>query len=142
MLRAVVGFGAFGLFWGAWGAILPAVRAESGVNDGQLGVALLMVGLGALASMRFTGYLIDRYGGVVLPVIVVLFGVCGVLPALTGSVVTLSSPRTHPMVIPEIAVPGGSSRTWLTPGTSAYVEGDLKGVGVRLRWQADRGGCS
>jgi MFS family permease len=90
VLRTLVGFGAFGLFWGAWGAILPAVRAEAGVSDGELGIALLMVGLGALASMRFTGYLIDRYGGVVLPIVVVLFGACGVLPALADSAVTLS----------------------------------------------------
>ncbi|WP_132154384.1 MFS transporter [Kribbella antiqua] len=66
------------------------MRVESGVGDGELGLALLMVGLGALVSMRFTGYLIDRYGGVVLPVVVVLFGLCGVLPALAGSAVTLS----------------------------------------------------
>ena len=85
-----MGFGAFGLFWGAWGAILPAVRTESGVNDGELGLALLMIGLGALASMRFTGYLIDRYGGFVLPVAVGLFGLSGVLPALADSAVTLS----------------------------------------------------
>ncbi|WP_433165837.1 MFS transporter [Kribbella sp. CA-247076] len=91
MLRTLVGFGAFGLFWGAWGATLPAVRTSSGVGDGELGIALLMVGLGALASMRFTGYLIDRYGGVVLPVVVVLFGASGVLPALADSVVTLSA---------------------------------------------------
>lgn len=90
MLRTLGGFGAFGLFWGAWGAILPAVKSEAGVNDGQLGVALLMVGLGALVSMRFTGYLIDRYGGVVLPVVVLLFGLCGVLPALADSAITLS----------------------------------------------------
>ncbi len=86
-----MGFGAFGLFWGAWGAILPAVRTESSVSDGELGVALLMVGLGALVSMRFTGYLIDRYGGVVLPVVVVLFGASGVLPALADSAVTLGA---------------------------------------------------
>ncbi|MFC6160877.1 MFS transporter [Kribbella jiaozuonensis] len=91
MLKTVAGFAAFGLFWGAWGAILPAVRTGAGVNDGELGVALLMIGLGALVSMRFTGYLIDRYGGVVLPVVTVLFAICGVLPALAGSVVTLSA---------------------------------------------------
>jgi MFS family permease len=91
MLKTVVGFAAFGLFWGAWGAVLPAIRTSAGVNDGELGVALLMIGLGALASMRFTGHLIDRYGGVVLPAVAVLFGICGVLPALAGSVVTLSA---------------------------------------------------
>lgn len=91
MLKPVAGFAAFGLFWGAWGAILPAIRAGAGVNDGELGVALLMIGLGALLSMRLTGYLIDRYGGMVLPVVMVLFALCGVLPALAGSVVPLSA---------------------------------------------------
>jgi MFS family permease len=91
MLKPVVGFAAFGLFWGAWGAILPAVRSGAGVTDGELGVALLMVGVGALISMRFTGHLIDRYGGAVLPVVTVLFGICGVLPALANSAVTLSA---------------------------------------------------
>jgi MFS family permease len=89
VVKTLAGFGAFGLFWGAWGAILPAVKAEAGVTDGQLGGALLCIGLGALFSMRFTGYLIDRYGGVVLPVAVLLFAVCGVLPALAGSAVAL-----------------------------------------------------
>lgn len=89
MVKTLAGFSAFGLFWGAWGAILPAVKAETGVSDAQLGGALLMVGLGALFSMRFTGYLIDRYGGIVLPVAVLLFAACGVLPALAGSAVAL-----------------------------------------------------
>lgn len=91
MLKTLSGFAAFGLFWGAWGAVLPAVRAEAGVGDGELGAALLMIGLGALLSMRFTGYLIDRYGGVVLPVVMLLFGLCGVLPAFADSVVTLGA---------------------------------------------------
>ncbi|MDX6249416.1 MAG: hypothetical protein QOF10_2776 [Kribbellaceae bacterium] len=89
MRKTLAGFAAFGLYWGAWGAILPAVKAEAGVSDGELGIALLMVGLGALLSMRFTGYLIDRYGGIVLPVVVLLFGFCGVLPAFAGSPVAL-----------------------------------------------------
>jgi MFS family permease len=89
--RTLGGFAAFGLFWGAWGAILPAVRTEAGVSDGQLGAALLMIGLGALLSMRFTGYLIDRYGGVVLPAAALLFGLCGLLPALASSAVTLGA---------------------------------------------------
>jgi hypothetical protein len=37
--RTLVGFAAFGLFWGAWGGALPAVRAHTGVDDGALGVA-------------------------------------------------------------------------------------------------------
>jgi MFS family permease len=61
------------------------------VSDGQLGAALLMIGLGALLSMRFTGFLIDRYGGVVLPAAALLFGLCGLLPALASSAATLGA---------------------------------------------------
>src|SRR5690349_25057754 len=55
-------FAAFGIFWGAWGAALPALRTEAGVSEGQLGTALLFVGLGALPSMAFTGRAVDRFG--------------------------------------------------------------------------------
>jgi predicted MFS family arabinose efflux permease len=50
--------------WGAWGASLPAVQQHAGVSDDQLGFALLLVGLGALASMRIAGALFNRFGGV------------------------------------------------------------------------------
>ncbi len=89
--RALLGFVVFGLFWGGWGAILPAVRANAGVSDGELGVALLMVGLGALLAMRLAGHLVDRFGGPVMPVATIAFGVSAVLPALAGSAVTLAA---------------------------------------------------
>lgn len=82
---------AFGLFWGAWGAVLPAVQASSGSTDGELGAALLMIGLGALVSMRLTGHLVDRLGAPVLPVVMVGFAVAGVLPAFAGSPVALGA---------------------------------------------------
>lgn len=82
---------AFGLFWGAWGAVLPAVQVSSGSTDGELGAALLMIGLGALASMRLTGHLVDRLGAPVLPVVMVGFAVAGVLPAFAGSPVALGA---------------------------------------------------
>lgn len=82
----VAGFFYFGWWWGAWGALLPAVQRSAGVDDGQLGAALLCVGAGALASMRLTGALIDRWGGIVLPLTVAVFGVCGVLPAAAQGV--------------------------------------------------------
>lgn len=89
--RTLAGFAAFGLFWGVWGAVLPAVKTNSAVTDGQLGVALLMIGLGALLSMRLTGIAIDRHGAAVLPIAMLLFGVCGVLPAFAGSAVGLTA---------------------------------------------------
>ncbi|SNY52631.1 MFS transporter [Paractinoplanes atraurantiacus] len=55
-------FAAFGIFWGAWGAALPALRTQAGVSEGQLGAALLFIGLGALPTMAFTGRAVDRFG--------------------------------------------------------------------------------
>jgi MFS family permease len=89
--RVFVGFAAFGVFWGSWGALVPAIQAASSASDAALGTALLMVGLGALFSMRVTGGLVDRFGGVVLPVVAALFGLTGILPALAGSPVALGA---------------------------------------------------
>ncbi len=69
--------------------MLPAVQVSSGSTDGELGTALLMIGLGALVSMRLTGHLVDRLGAGVLPVVMVGFAVAGVLPSFAGSPVAL-----------------------------------------------------
>lgn len=58
----VLGFVAFGFFWGSWGAIVPSIQRQAQVTDGQLGSALLMIGVGALVSMRLTGAAMDRFG--------------------------------------------------------------------------------
>ena len=89
--RTLVAFAALGLWWGSWGALLPAVQRSAGVDDGQLGTAVLFVGVGALVSMRFTGSLLDRVGPVVLPVTVALFAVAGVGPGLAEGTVGLAA---------------------------------------------------
>jgi MFS family permease len=81
-LRVLTGFAVFGVFWGGCGATLPLVRQHAGVDNGQLGTALLLVGIGALASMRVTGALLDRFGRVVILVSGVAFAVAGFLPVL------------------------------------------------------------
>jgi MFS family permease len=85
----LLGFAALGVFWGAWGAALPAVQRRSGATDAELGLALLLVGVGALISMRATGVVIDRVGPRLTPISVGLFGLTGVLPGLAGSPVAL-----------------------------------------------------
>ena len=90
-LRVLLAFGAFGLFWGTWGALIPDIQARTGADDGELGTAILMIGLGALGTMRVTGWLIDRHGGVVLPGAAVLFALCGVLPGLASTPLTLGA---------------------------------------------------
>jgi MFS family permease len=84
-LRVLAGFGALGVFWGAWGAALPAVQQRSGATDAELGLSLLLVGFGALIAMRATGVVIDRVGPRLTPVSVGIFGVVGVLPGLAES---------------------------------------------------------
>jgi MFS family permease len=84
-VRALLGFGALGIFWGVWGAAVPAVQRQTGANDGELGLALVLVGLGALVSMRATGVLGDRFGPRLTPIAVGAFGLAGVLPGLAAS---------------------------------------------------------
>jgi sulfite exporter TauE/SafE len=60
-------FAAFGVFWGAWAVLLPALRASTGASEGELGLALLSIGLGALPGMLGAGYLLSRFGDAVLP---------------------------------------------------------------------------
>jgi hypothetical protein len=90
-VRVVGGFAAFGAFWGAWGAALPAVQAHAGVGDGQLGVALLCIGAGALVSMRLAGALVDRWGRAALPTTMAAFGAAAALPGLATSTAGLSA---------------------------------------------------
>jgi MFS family permease len=88
-LRVLVCFAAFGAFWGAWGASLPGIQQRAAVSDAELGLALLLVGCGALVSMRIAGGLFDRFGGALTVGAVSLFGVVGALPGLTRSPVEL-----------------------------------------------------
>lgn len=89
--RVIAAYAAFGMWWGGFGALLSAVQRSAGVDDGRLGAALLFIGAGALASMRVTGYLIDRFGGVLLPVSVVSFGLAGIGPGLVEGAFPLAA---------------------------------------------------
>lgn len=88
--RTLVGFAALGIFWGGWGAELPAVQSHAGVDDAALGVALFCVGAGAIVAMRPAGVLVDRGGRLVLPGMAAVFAVCGFLPALATSTLGLA----------------------------------------------------
>ena len=83
--RALIGFAALGVWWGAFGAALPAIQGNADAGDAELGFGLLLLGLGALVSMRATGVLMDRAGPAVTPVAIGLFGLTGLLPALADS---------------------------------------------------------
>jgi MFS family permease len=88
-VRVLWGFAAFGAFWGCWGATLPAVQSHAGVDDGQLGLALLCIGAGALACMPPAGTLVDRWGAPALPAALGAFAAAAVLPGLATSTADL-----------------------------------------------------
>jgi MFS family permease len=88
--RALLGFAAFGLFWGAWGAALPLIQSHAGATDSQLGLALLCIGAGALVSMRPAGALVDRLGPDVSSAALALFAACAMLPALATAPLALA----------------------------------------------------
>ncbi|MBI9113797.1 MFS transporter [Sanguibacter suaedae] len=75
---------AFGSFWGAWGASIPRIREQAGVDDGQLGVALLFVGAGALPAMLLAGKALDRFGLRFAGVAIIALGMAGVGAALSA----------------------------------------------------------
>ncbi|MDT4912651.1 MAG: hypothetical protein QOC66_1779 [Pseudonocardiales bacterium] len=85
-----MGFAAFGAFWGTWGASLPRVQSHAAVTDAELGLALLWVGGGALASIWWAGRLSDRFDrGVVAWSTAALAG-AGVLTVFARGVAQLS----------------------------------------------------
>ncbi|MEU8379498.1 MFS transporter [Streptosporangium sp. NPDC048865] len=81
---AYMGFAAFGVFWGVWGASVPAIRAQAELSDGQLGTALLFIGAGALPAMLVTGRAVDRWGLRVAALLLVTLGAAGTLVAVAG----------------------------------------------------------
>ena len=76
---------AFGSFWGVWGASIPRIRAQTGLDDAQLGVALLFVGAGALPAMLLAGRALDRWGHRFAVAVVVALGLSGIGVALTAT---------------------------------------------------------
>jgi MFS family permease len=86
----LLAFAAFGVFWGAWAALLPAIKAKADLSDGQLGLALGAIALAALPTMPLAGRLVDRFGAARLVRLALLgFGLVTVLPAFASGGVVL-----------------------------------------------------
>jgi MFS family permease len=83
-------FFAFGFFWGAWAALVPAVQDAVGASKGELGLALLFVAIGSLPSMLVTGRELDRHGARLIPILLAGLGVAAVLPAFAGTLPVLA----------------------------------------------------
>lgn len=76
---------AFGCFWGVWGTSVPRIREQAGINDAQLGIALLFIGAGALPAMLLAGRALDRWGLRFAVAAVIGLGLAGAGVAVTAS---------------------------------------------------------
>ena len=80
-LATRVQFFVLGLAVAAWAPIVPFAKARVGADDTTLGLLILCLGLGSLATMPISGKLVGLFGcRVVLPVAGALL--CAVLPML------------------------------------------------------------
>lgn len=79
-------YAALGMTVGSWGARVPDVRVQAGLDEGALGVALLGVALGAVAGSWVGGGLVRRLGiRTVLTGAWVAMALALVPPGLAGS---------------------------------------------------------
>jgi MFS family permease len=79
----LIGFAVFGSFWGAWAALLPAVKAQTDVSDGALGLALAVIALTAVPATLVGGRVVDRLGAArTVRATLLAFAVVAPLPGL------------------------------------------------------------
>ncbi|WP_327191346.1 MFS transporter [Streptomyces xinghaiensis] len=79
-----------GFVFAGWVVRIPSVKEQTGATAGDLGLALLGVSAGAVATMTVTGRLCDRFGTARVTVAsAALLSLSVALPALTHSVLAL-----------------------------------------------------
>ncbi|MEC4019058.1 MFS transporter [Streptomyces sp. H27-D2] len=79
-----------GFIFAGWVVRIPAIKQQTGADTGDLGLALLGVSAGAVATMMVTGRLCRRFGNHPVTVVAaVLLSLSIALPPLTHSVLAL-----------------------------------------------------
>ncbi len=79
-----------GVFWGAFAAFMPEIKARIGASDGEFGVVMLVATLGALSAMWAAPWISQRLGPRVLPLGVLLMGLCFQAPMQVGTLVAFA----------------------------------------------------
>lgn len=82
------GFIAMGVFWGAFAALVPALKVDIGAGDALFGGLLLVTSLAAVAAMLLAPRIGARLGGTALPLLVAGFGVAALLPGQMSAALT------------------------------------------------------
>jgi MFS family permease len=84
----IAAFAVFGAYWGAWGALLPDVKANLGASEAELGRALLFIPVGSIAAMLSAGRLVDRVGRRAFAPSLCVYAAVAPLPGLASSMPT------------------------------------------------------
>jgi MFS family permease len=86
----MLSFAALGVWVGVWSASVPQIQRQSGLNDGQLGLAILIGTAFMIPIPLVFGFLSRRFGGSkLLPVSLFAYALFGFLPSLSNSFGTL-----------------------------------------------------
>ncbi|HIY67588.1 MAG TPA: MFS transporter, partial [Candidatus Agrococcus pullicola] len=89
-LGTSLAFGIVGFLFAVWLVHIPAVQSATGVSKGELGTALLALGLGSIAGMQIGGSVIARFGArwpLLIGHVIMVATLLG--PALSGGLWTL-----------------------------------------------------
>jgi predicted MFS family arabinose efflux permease len=84
------GFAAVGVFWGSFAALVPVLKPQVGLSDGQFGLALLITSIGAVMAMWLAPLAERGLGTRALGVLTALLAVATLLPGHTTSGVTFT----------------------------------------------------
>ena len=81
-----------GFVLASWVPHIPAVKHRHALGDGELGLVLVSMAVGALIALPFAGRLVDRFGSrTMTAVAAVLFCLALPLPVLSPSLATLAA---------------------------------------------------
>ena len=87
----IAAFAALGVFWGAFGVLLPEIKAATGSSDPQLGLALLAAALGTFPAMLLAGRLADRFGERAVAASLLFFAAVVLGPAVVAGTAALAA---------------------------------------------------
>ena len=84
------GFAAVGVFWGSFAALVPVLKPQVGLSDGQFGLALLITSIGAVLAMWLAPLAERGLGARALGVLTALLAVATLFPGHTTTGVTFT----------------------------------------------------
>ncbi|WP_299927624.1 MFS transporter [uncultured Pelagimonas sp.] len=83
-------FAAEGLFWGSFAALVPVIKAQAGLSDGDFGVVMLIAALGAVSAMWLAPRAEAKLGRWTLPVLAAVMAGAFVFPGYATNGVFLA----------------------------------------------------